>query len=32
VGLVEDCFPDTEADFERKVGEHFEDEDDFGLG
>jgi hypothetical protein len=30
-GLVEDCFLDEETDFEGKVGEHFENEDDFGL-
>jgi hypothetical protein len=28
-GLVKDCFPDEETDFEGKVGEHFED--DFAL-
>jgi hypothetical protein len=30
-GLVEDCFPDEETDFEGKVGEDFENETDFGL-
>ena len=30
-GLVEDCFPDEKTDLEGKVGEHFENEDDFGL-
>ena len=28
-GLVEDCFPNKEAEIEWKVGEHFEDEDGF---